>query len=163
MLKKIGAILFAMIVPFSHAETVNFSGTVTTSCEFYDSGVGVVDATGGNGIYRLSTMYGAGRPATIDFNYQGSPTLTLAAIQNFQYSGQGVAPAHSVYTEASFSNPNNELIAVANGFHGFDSGTKTMQMSGTTNTDRMFINLVATASSSFPIGDYSANTVVTCQ
>lgn len=163
-IKNIVALLLAILATnVAIADVVSFSGVVSTSCSFRSSLDGVLDATTNGSMYRLSSMYGAGRPAALDFDYTGTPTLSLTAVPYINYTGSGSFPAHEVYTEASFLNADNELIAVSSGFHGFTTGTKTMQMSGTTNHDVMFINLVVTASSPFPLGNISANAVITCQ
>lgn len=163
MRKLIGAIILTVTAPFSYGALMNFGGDVSTSCSFSSTNSGVVEATSNGSLYKLTTLNGGGSPATIDFHYQGSPTISLEAIPRVSYSGQGVFPTHTTYTEASFQNPINEANAITSGFHGFTSGTKTMQMSNSATTDRMSINLVATADSPFPIGNISANAVITCQ
>lgn len=163
MKRKLLALLLPVLVTTAYAETVNFSGTVSTSCQFTGTTDGVLDATGVNGYYQLSTTNGNGRSASLDIAYQGSPTFILDSTSNVNYVGQGIEPTLTIFTGATFLNQQNQTNARSNGFHWFESGSKSMQLTDSASTDRVFVNLLATASSPFPVGAYSASTTVTCQ
>lgn len=167
-MKKIIAIALALtgISGIAHAESINFSGTITTSCAFSNASAGELLATGNGTEYQLASGFGAGSgiPATVDIAYSGSPTFAINAVPTVAYSGGGSAPTPtSITTGIWFTEAANTTNAVNAGADSFTSGTKVFSLNNSYTTETARVRMAALSTTPFPTGTYTATTTVTCQ
>lgn len=164
---KIKSLLLVVGVCFAQqclAETINFSGTVSTSCVFSNDVAGTLLARGTGSSYFLASGDGPGTgdPATIDIAYTGSPTFAINAISSVTSSAT-LPSISSITTGVYFGVGANTLAAANAGATNFTSGTKSFTLDSNTSSDTARIKMVAEASSPFLTGTYSGQTTVTCQ
>lgn len=134
-------------------ETLTINGTVASTCVF---------SSPVNGVFGyevqtpnvLDTQLTGGLDAGVVINYNGTPTVTIDEITTF-------ATVPSGFTDTvSFTN----TLTTTNGSRTYSNGTASWVESGSTTTDALTLRLRAVnAQGSFPIGNYSASTTVTCQ
>lgn len=164
-MNKILVTLLASIglVSLAHAEAINFSGTVSTSCTFSNPVSGQLVAwTDGSG-YILDGGYSQGNGASIAVDYTGSPTFAINAVSAIA-SAPGGAPAVTQFnTGLSFDVAANNAAAITAGADNFTNGTRTLMLAGSSSSDVARIKMKATAAAPWPVGNYDVNTTVTCQ
>lgn len=166
MNKKIGAAVVAILgsITVAQAETINFAGTVSTTCVFSNNTAGVLNAYANGSQYYLASGSGpgAGSPASVDIAYTGSPTFAINAIGSVS-SSASVPSLNSLTTGVTMGEGANQANAISAGATSFTSGTKSFALDNSASTDTATISMVAVASSPFPVGTYSGQTTVTCQ
>lgn len=144
------------------AESVTFSGTVSTSCSFSNTVAGNLQAiTDGIG-YSVTTDVGNGTRGSVDIAYSGSPTFSIQAPSGFS-SAPGGTPTSSFLTGVNFSQAANNNAAITAGADSFSTGTKFLTLDSNSTTDTALFKFVANANSPYPVGSYSANVTFTCQ
>lgn len=148
------------------AENIGFAGTVSTSCAFSNITTGGLVATSTAGYYFLNGgLNGSGAPASVTVDYTGAPTFSITGVGNLDSSPNGT-PSISVYTTGiSFTDADNNANAISAGANSFDGlVTKSFLLDPTTVTqDVASVRMAARASAPFPVGNYTAHAVVTCQ
>lgn len=166
MNKKIVAAVVAILgcISIAQAETVNFSGTVSTSCVFSNASAGVLNAYANGSSYFLGSGDGpgSGSPAAVDIAYTGAPTFSINSINSVTSSAQ-LPSISSITTGVYYGVGANTSAAAAAGATSFTSGTKTFQLDSNTSSDTAIFKMVAEATSPFLVGNYSGQTTVTCQ
>lgn len=164
MNKKLSILtILAICSSLAYAESVNFAGTVSTSCAFSNNTGGVlgVGAVGTN--YHLAAgMGGIGNAASVDIAYSGDPTFTIDAVSSITSPGGAPTPS-DIRTGVFFGQSANNNAAGTALAHDFGSGTKTFQLDHAYTTDTATIQMMARASSPWVTGSYSAQTTITCQ
>lgn len=164
MNKKILAIALGLscIAGVSQAEQVNFAGTVSTSCAFGNNQTGALNAYGSNGNYKLDAGFTQGTPAQLDITYTGAPTFEVTAVNDVQGSN-GVPSLSSITTGLVFSAGANQAASNAAGANSFTSGSKSFTLDSNVSSDTVGVKMLAQSTNPFPVGNYTANTTVTCQ
>lgn len=154
-MKKLAISLVAFMSFNSIAATENLfiTGTIATQCAF--SGL----QTGNFGFDPaspniLDTATTGGNSARVDINYIGLPNVTAVEIGSFATVPNGfVDPV--TFTNV-FTSANLGTIPYSNGFATFTATGNT--------TDTLTLRLRAVnGNGAFPVGTYTASTVVTCQ
>lgn len=157
---KLLTLLFFSNISF--AESLFFSGNVSTSCSFGNYNQGVIEAKSRNGTYSVGADGWIGTPANVAINYSGSPSFSVNSINGFLSSPQNL-PITTFETGVAFSNSINNQNAIQSGANWFSSGDKSLYLSDTVNTDIVYVSFVATANSPFPMGNYEARAILSCQ
>lgn len=161
--KKISLLVLMLSSISAYGETINFSGTVSTSCTFSNQAAGALVATSNGSEYILDAGFNTGGAARVDIAYTGSPSFGIAAVSGFSSSPGGTPALSSIVTGISFSNSTNNSNAITAGANSFTSGSKTFSLTGTASSDNIYVFMKAIAASPFPVGQYDANTTITCQ
>lgn len=158
-------ILLGLISTFATAETLNFSGTVSTSCAFSNATTGsLVAHTQGSNYVLDGSFDGSGTASTVDIAYSGQPTFTINALQNLSSFPNGTPTVNQYNTGVFFGLNDNTANANAVGANSFTSGSKSFLLDNTTaSSDTATVRVSARANSPFPVGNYSAEVVVSCQ
>lgn len=156
------AVALTCVAGMAQAESINFSGTVSTSCSFGANSAGVLNAYAQGNEYKLDAGYNSGSPSTVDITYTGAPTFTIDSVANVSGSN-GMPSLTGIQTGASFSKAGNQSAAITAGANNFTSGNKSFQLDGQEVSDTLSVRMLATATSPFAVGTYSAQTTVTCQ
>lgn len=163
MKNKILTMILALASLNVYAETINFSGTVSTSCTFSNQTAGTLAATTNGYNYFLDAGFNSGIPANIDIAYTGAPTFGISAVSTLSSAPNGAPAISSFETGVSFGNSANNTSASNVGANNFTSGSKSFQLTNAVSSDSVFIKMKAVASAPFPVGQYDANTTITCQ
>lgn len=143
---------------------MNFSGLVTTNCTFTNVAAGTLSARGTGSEYLLeSGAPGSGLSASFDLAYGGAPTVSIDAVTAFSVAPQNLPTLTSLTTGLFFNNPDNDLLASAAGAHSFSTGSKSFALDPGVTQDVGSVVLSASAATAFPVGDYHAETTITCQ
>lgn len=132
---------------------LTINGTVSSVCAFasVQNGTFGFDVTSPN---VLDTNATGGTNASVVINYNGTPTVSIDQITSF-------ASVPSGFTDTV--NFLNVFTSSNNGAISYSSGTASFTQSGGIN-DNLTLRLQATdANGSFPTGNYSASTTITCQ
>lgn len=154
------------------AETVNFAGTVSTSCAFSNDTAGVMNAQAINGQYVLGAglFYSGvtpGSAATVDIAYSGAPTFSISAVSSLSSAASGAPSPSAFNTGVWFSggtkSADNTAAAALAGANSFSNGSKSFALDGGATSDTANIGMNAVASSPWTTGNYSASTTITCQ
>ena len=148
---------FALVALFSinaiaSTQNLTISGTVSSQCAFSSAQNGTFgfDVQNPN---ILDTTITGGTNASVVINYNGLPTISVGQITQFSSVPQGFAD--TVNFTNTFISSNAGPISYSNGVATFT------QTSGT--SDNLTLRLqAANASAPFPIGNYTATTIVTC-
>lgn len=163
MKKKILTIIAALsCIGIAQAETVNFAGTVSTSCSFGGNTPGTLTAYAQGANYYLDAGFSQGTGSTTDISYTGSPTFTITAVSNVSGSN-GVPSLTDITTGTFWGITANQTAANAVSANGFTTGSKSFTLSDTATTDTLTVKMRANASSPFPVGTYNAQAIITCQ
>lgn len=153
-MKKLALLL--CFIGSAHATTqgLNVSGTVSSTCSF-----GSVT----NGVFGyevqtphvLDTASAGGTNASVTIYYNGTPTVTFPEITSFSAVPSGFNDTVTF---------NNILSSSNAGGINYSSGSASVTESGSTSTDTFTLRLRAQdGQGSFPVGNYSAGTTITCQ
>lgn len=166
--------VLSTIPSVSFAETVNFSGSLSTSCVFNNNTAGTLGVSAINmpngGLYVLDgglpNMGGNGTPSLIDFTYTGAPTFTVNAVTSLTVPG-GQAQPNNIVTGVSFTGgaKSTENTAAANsaGADRVTIGSVSFQLNSGATSDTANVGVYATSYHPWAAGSYSASTTVTCQ
>ena len=101
----------------------------------------------------LDTSIAGGTDASVSINYNGAPTVSIAQITSFTATPAGFTG--TVTFVNVFTSANQGPVSYSGGAATFTQSSNT--------SDILTLRLQATnASAPFPIGSYSASTVVTC-
>ena len=164
MKKIIIAALATLGMAAAQAETVNFSGTVATSCTFSNKTSGSLVASSNGSSYVMDAGFaGHGSGASVDIAYSGSPTFSIQAVQGFSSAPGGAPSLTSVSTGVSFGVAANQTAAINAGATGFSSGTKYVTLDNGSTSDTATVKMAAYAATAFPVGNYDAQSTITCQ
>lgn len=153
-MKRLSIALALALISTAQATTQNMSisGTVSSVCSF-----GSVT----NGVFGyevqsptlLDTASTGGTNGQVLIYYNGTPTVSIAEITSFATTPSGFTD--TVNFTNTFTSNNAGTIT-------YTSGTASFTQSSGTN-DTLTLRLRAlNASGSFPIGSYTASTVITC-
>lgn len=149
----IALIAFAALNANAATQNLNINGTVSSVCAFASAQNGVFgfDVTSPNVLDTAST---GGNSASVTINYNGTPTISIDEITAFGSVPSGFADTVQFLNVFTSSNA---------GPISYSSGAASFTQSGGIN-DNLTLRLRATnATGSFPTGNYSASTVITCQ
>lgn len=147
----------------AQAETINFGGTVSTTCAFSNNVTGtMVNYTDGID-YALDAGFTQGTAASVDVAYSGAPTFAINAVTGFSSAPNGAPTPQNIYTGIVFNNSQNSANAAIAGADMFTSGTKTFGLDGGASQDTAHVKMKAVANGPWAVGQYDANTTVTCQ
>lgn len=133
-------------------QNITISGTVSSVCAF---------ASATNGVFGfdvqtpqlLDTGGTGGTNAQVAIYYNGSPSISIQEITSFTSTPSGFSDTVSFLN--TFTSSNDGVIA-------YSSGSASFTPTGGT-TDTLTLRLrAADATGPFPIGNYSASTVITC-
>lgn len=153
-MKKTAIALVALIALNAVASTQNLtiSGTVSSQCAFSSAQNGTFgfDVQTPN---ILDTTIQGGTNASVSINYNGTPTVSINEITSFANTPVGFNG--TVTFTNLFTSTNQGSITYTGGAATFN------QSSGTADTLTLRLQ-AANASAPFPIGTYSASTVITC-
>lgn len=162
-MKKIITILMVLFTAQAIAETIDFNGTVTTSCQFSNQVSGTLMNEVSDTTYKLSTDAIGGSRASFDLAYTGAPTLTIQAPVSLTNFPNGTPTINNIITGINFDNNANNSNAITAGANNFNSGIKSVTLDSNSTTDTATVKLIASALSAFPVGSYSAQVTLTCQ
>ena len=154
MKKLIALISIVSLNAFSATSTLQFNGTVATTCAFSSQVNGAlgVDASAPA---LLSTTAATGTAGQVTLTYFGTPTMSVEEVQGFTTKPSGVNNGDFTYTTHVTSSAGKTYTS-SGGFltYNYASGS----------TDTLNIDLQATKSSgNVPLGSYSAASALTCQ
>lgn len=152
MKKLLIALLF---IGTAQATTQNLtiSGTVSSVCAFASTTNGVFgfDVQSPN---LLDTAATGGTNAQVMIYYNGTPTITFPEITSFSATPSGFADTVTF---------NNILSSANSGGINYTNGSASLTESSN-STDTFTLRLRAQdGSGSFPVGNYTASTTITCQ
>lgn len=155
MKKTLAALAFVSANAFAATNNLQFSGTAAATCSFAGVNPGTL-AVNMAQTAQIGTSVSGGTPGTFSIQYLGTPTVTIEEVQGFIAKPNGVSDSDFNYTTSVASG--SSVSYTAN--NGVLSGT----YSGG-NADQLTVNVLATKSNgqSVPLGNYSANSVITCQ
>lgn len=149
-------ILLIALIPFiaySATQNLSVNGTVSSVCVFTSP----VDGIFGYEVQTpqvLDTNLTGGLDAGVVINYNGTPTVSIGEITSFTTVPSGFTDT------VTFTN----VLSTLNGVRSYSGGVATWTEGGNTTTDALTLRLRAVnGQGSFPIGNYSATTVITCQ
>ena len=139
----------------SASSSVNFSGTVSSSCSFTTVTNGVLIVPGTEYSKITSVAASGGTPGSVTIAYNGTPNVSVAEMLSFT-SSPSLANINPTYETRVFNASGN--LTYNNGFYekAYTSGT----------SDVITINLTADTGNTsvpWPVGNYTATTTVTCQ
>lgn len=154
-MKKLLFVVAALAALNAQAATqgLSINGTVSSQCAFASvtNGVFGFDVTSPNILDTAST---GGTNASVVINYNGTPTVSIDEITSFTSVPSGFTDTVNFLNVFTSSNV---------GSVSYSSGTASFNQSSGIN-DNLTLRLRATdANGSFPVGNYSASAVVTCQ
>lgn len=157
-------LLFALLssIGLAQAETVDFSGAVTTSCSFSSPQAGSLSASAVGNRYVLDAGFNNAGAASMQIAYTGAPTFTVNAVNNVTGSN-GVPTIESITTGVSFGDSGNNSNALSAGANSFTTGSKSFNLDSNSSSDTVSVKMRVIATSPFAVGNYSANAVITCQ
>ena len=151
-IKLLILMMFASSQVMATTQNVTVSGTVSSTCSF-----GSVT----NGVFGyevqsptlLDTASTGGTNAQVAIFYNGTPTVSITEVTSFSVAPVGFSD--TVNFTNVFTSNNAGVIS-------YSSGTASFTQSGGVS-DTLTLRLRAlNATGSFPIGNYSASTTVTC-
>lgn len=142
----------------SNAETVNFSGTYPTdACQFSSPVSGNMGVNLSSPL-TWSTQASGGNSASVTINYIGQPTLSLAAVTQFDMIA-GAVPGGTTFNTRGYLSNNGQMNSGA----WWDTGSKTIQLSNSYSFDTLYVDLAVAFGGAPTAGNYAASTTVTCQ
>lgn len=153
MKKLLIALMFVGTVNAA-TQSLTINGTVSSVCSF---------GSATNGVFgfevqtpqQLDTASTGGTNASVLIYYNGTPTVTVPEITTFSATPSGFSDT---------VNFTNYLTSSNAGSITYSGGEATLTESSGTSTDTLTLRLRAVnAQNNFPIGNYSAGTIVTCQ
>lgn len=154
-MKKVIALFILCSSLNSQAATqaLTISGSVSSVCAFS----GVVNGIFGFDVLNpnvLDTQATGGLDAGVILYYNSTPTVTVPEITSFTSVPSGFTDT------VNFTN----VLTTTNGSRSYANGTASWTESSSTSTDALTLRIRATnANGSFPVGNYSASTTITCQ
>lgn len=160
-----GLILSSLSIP-SFAENIGFAGTIATSCAFSNYVTGTLDVHVLSNTYYLDGgMDGLGAPGRVTIDYTGSPTFSITGVGNLDSSPNGTPSINQYSTGVYFGDAANTANAITAGADGFNGQVTKYFLLDPTNVtqDVAYVKMSARATSPFPVGNYTAHAVVTCQ
>lgn len=158
----LGALVFSFVSIFASqqamAETVNFSGSYPAdACQFSSPNSGSMGVNLSSPLI-WSTQASGGNAASVVVNYIGQPTLTLAAVTQFD-TIPGAVPSGTNFNTRGYLSNNGQLNSGA----WWDTGSKSIQLSNSYSFDTLYVDLTVAFTGSPVPGNYTASTTVTCQ
>lgn len=145
------------------AENIDFAGSVSTSCSFSNQTTGVIEVqNNSNGNFYLGADGWIGTASSFDIAYDGTPMFSISAVNSFQSSPPNT-PNVTFETGIRFDNSANNINSTTSGANSFTTGTKSFLLDPGASFDTGHVSFIATAYSPFPVGNYQAIAVITCQ
>lgn len=145
------------------ADNIDFSGSISTSCSFSNKTTGAIDVQNDrNGNFYLGADGWIGTASSFDIAYDGTPIFSVSAVNSFQLSPPNT-PNVSFETGVRFDNSANNINSTTSGANSFTAGTKSFLLDSGASFDTGHVSFIATANSRFPVGNYQAIAVITCQ